>query len=38
MWIALTGLAMFATTFLRGFQNKNVASGYYGLAFGCVVS
>jgi uncharacterized membrane protein len=26
---------MFATTFLRGFQNKNVASGYYGLAFGC---
>lgn len=27
--------AMLATTCLRGFQNKNVAAGYKGLAFIC---
>lgn len=27
--------AMFATTFLRGFQNKNVAGGHKKLAFFC---
>lgn len=34
--MALSGLtAMFITTFLRGFQNKNVAGGHKLLAFFC---
>jgi len=36
--LAVFGLAfaaMFATTFLRGFQNKNVAGGHKKLAFFC---
>lgn len=32
---ALAFAAMFATTFLRGFQNKNVAGGHKKLAFWC---
>lgn len=28
-------LAMLATTFLRGFQNRNVSGGYKGMAFVC---
>jgi archaellum biogenesis protein FlaJ (TadC family) len=36
MIVALSGLsAMFITTFLRGFQNKNVAGGHKLLAFFC---
>jgi hypothetical protein len=36
MWIVLTAaLAMFCATFLRGFQNKNVAAGYKKLSFMC---
>lgn len=31
----LAFIAMFATTFLRGFQNKNVAGGHKKLAFFC---
>lgn len=33
--MALTFLAMFFSTFLRGFQNKNVAGGHLKLAFSC---
>lgn len=36
MIVALSGLtAMFITTFLRGFQNKNVVGGHKVLAFFC---
>lgn len=41
-WIIVAGtaLALFVTTFLRGFQNKSVAAGHKKLAFigGCAMS
>lgn len=33
--LVLTFFAMFSSTFLRGFQNKNVAGGHRKLAFIC---